>query len=102
MLFQAELQGELPISGNPLPDDWEDSELAPIFDLQPAWTLFFDAGQGWESGSLVSGLERIDSPTRLDVGVGVFVGPVGVYWAVPLNERDRRDFNFFVRLQRRF
>ena len=94
-------EGRLPPPKGQLPDDWEDSELAPLFDLQPAWTFFFDAGQAWEAGEILSGLARTDSPTRLDVGLGIFVGPFGMYWAIPLNERDR-DFNFFVRLQRRF
>jgi hypothetical protein len=44
---------------------------------------------------------RTDSPTRADIGVGIFFGPLGLYWSYPLNRRDQ-ELNFFVRLQRRF
>jgi hypothetical protein len=97
VLFQAELQGALPSLGNPLPDEWETAELASVFNLQPVWSLFLDAGQGWEQGDLGNGVPRIHSPTRADVGVGIAVGPLGVYWAYPLNG-ERRRLNFFVRL----
>jgi hypothetical protein len=60
-----------------------------------------NAGQGWELGPLDDRLARVDSPTRADVGLGLFLGPVGVYWSYPLNRQDRQ-INFFVRLQQRF
>ncbi len=101
VLFQAEFQGALPFASNPLPDDWEDAELAALFDIRPVWSVFLDAGQGWAFGDLGSGIARSDSPTRADVGVGLFLGPLGLYWSYPLNRQDR-DFNFFVRLQQRF
>lgn len=101
ILFQAELQNELPLLGNPLPDSWEDSELAPLLDVQPVWSIFLDAGHGWALGELGNGLPRPDSATRADVGVGLFLGPVGLYWSYPLNRQDL-DLNFFVRLQERF
>jgi hypothetical protein len=101
VLFQAEFQGNFPISWNPLPDEWEGSELANVLDLRPVWSVFFDAGQGWARGSFGNGFVREDSPTRADFGVGVFVGPLGLYWAFPVNHRDR-GVNFFVRLERRF
>jgi hypothetical protein len=46
-------------------------------------------------------VSRTDSPTRADLGFGVFAGPIGLYWAYPLNRGDR-GMNFFVRLERRF
>lgn len=101
ILFQAELQNELPLLGNPLPDRWEDSELSALFNLQPVWSLFLDAGQGWALGELGNGIARPNSPTRADVGVGLSLGPVGMYWAFPLNRREL-DVNFFVRLEERF
>jgi hypothetical protein len=101
VLFQADLHGELPSLGNPLPDEWETAELGSVFNLQPVWSLFLDAGQGWEQGDLGNGVPRRPSPTRADVGVGVSVGPIGVYWAYPLNG-ERRRLNFFVRLTERF
>ncbi len=101
VLFQAELRGSLPFSRNPLPDQWEDSELAPLFNIQPVWAVFLDAGQGWDLGQLGNSIDRSDSPTRADAGVGLFLGPVGMYWSYALNRQDR-GLNFFVRLQQRF
>ena len=101
VLFQAEFQGALPFSRNPLPEDWEDSELAALFNIQPVWAVFLNAGQGWEFGPLGNDISRSDSPTRADVGVGLFLGPLGMYWSYPLNRKDR-GLNFFVRLQQRF
>jgi hypothetical protein len=101
ILFQAEFQGALPFSWNPFPDTWEGSGLGGLFELRPVWALFFNAGQGWARGSLGNGVSRTDSPTRADLGFGVFAGPIGLYWAYPLNRGDR-GMNFFVRLERRF
>jgi len=100
VLFQAEYQGTLRISWNPVPEEWDDSELSGLLDLQPVWSLFFNAGRGWARGDLVEGVTRSDSPTRADVGLGLYLGPVGLYWSYPLNRRDR-GLNFFVRLQPR-
>jgi len=101
VLLQAEYQGTLPLSWNPVPEEWEDSEMSAFFDLRPTWAFFLNAGRGWSQGAVIPGLERPDSPTRADVGFGIFVGPLGLYWAYPLNERDQ-GLNFFVRLQQRF
>lgn len=99
-LFQAELQGRLPFRWNPVPEEWGPWEWSALFDLQPRWALLFNAGQGWVAGDPPEGSPRRDSPTRADVGVGLFVGPLGLYWAYPLNRRDR-GLNFFIRLQQR-
>jgi hypothetical protein len=48
-----------------------------------------------------NGHPRIDSPTRADLGVGLFLGGLGLYWSYPLSNRAE-GVNFFVRLQRRF
>lgn len=101
VLFQAEFQGALPFSRNPLPDAWQDSELAPLFNIQPVWALFLNAGQGWQLGALGTEALRSSSPTRADIGVGLFLGPVGAYWSYPLN-RSERGLDFFLRLQQRF
>jgi len=101
VLFQAEFQGALPFSRNPLPDGWEDSELGPLLEIRPIWSVFLNAGQGWALGTHDDGIGRVHSPTRADVGLGLFLGPVGVYWSYPLNRQDR-GLNFFVRFQQRF
>jgi hypothetical protein len=78
-----------------------DREFASLFELRPVWQIFFNVGRGWARGPLSSEFERINSPTRADVGLGLFLGPLGLYWAYPLNRREQK-LNFFVRLQRRF
>jgi hypothetical protein len=100
-LFQAELQGRLPFAWNPVPPGWEQWEWAALLDLQPRWALLLNAGRGWVAGDPPDGSPRIESPTRADVGLGLFVGPLGLYWAYPLNRRDQ-GVNFFIRLQQRF
>jgi hypothetical protein len=101
VLFQAEIRRTLPFSWDPLPASWDNSGFASLFDLRPEWALFFNAGQGWALGDMGTGIPRADSPTRADMGLGLFVGPLRFYWAFPLNGPDR-GVNFFVRLDRRF
>jgi hypothetical protein len=45
-----------------------------------------------------------DTDTLMDVGVGLFFGDLGLYFAYPLNEDENGDRhgNFFIRLSRRF
>ena len=101
VLFQTEFQGALPLAGNPLPDSWQDSELGPLFNIRPVWAVFLNAGRGWALEPLSPAGDRSDSPTRADIGVGLFLGPVGAYWSYPLNRSDGGP-NFFLRLQQRF
>lgn len=98
-LFQAEYRGHFSLDLGLSPDDdeqWESWDWYPAIDLSPSWAVFFEAGRGW---SRIDG--GIDTETAADVGVGVFLGQLGFYWAYPLTGDDRR-VNFFVRLQRRF
>ncbi len=99
VLARAEFQGRLPFSWEPGTGNWETDSL---ISLRPAWTVFAGLGKGWtheeEAGDFPT---RLDAPTRADMGVGLFVGPVGVYWSWPLNRRDQ-GINFFVRLIHRF
>ena len=101
VLFQTEFQGALPLAGNPLPDSWQDSELGPLFNIRPVWAVFLNAGRGWALEPLSPAADRSDSPTRADIGVGLFLGPVGAYWSYPLNRSDEGP-DFFLRLQQRF
>lgn len=99
-LVQLELQGRLPWAWRP--DDSDGSwEMAALLDLRPAFTVFVDGGWGWTHADPDLGDVRLDAPFRADAGVGFHVGPLGVYWAAPLNRRDR-GVNFFVRLSQRF
>lgn len=99
-LVQVELQRMLPFEWNPFPEEWEGSELPGLVRIQPALTVFLNAGQGWARSEDESDGRR-NSPQMADVGVGLVAGSLGFYWAHPLNRRDR-GLNFFVRLQHRF
>jgi len=98
VLFQAQFRQELNFSmgTDGWDDDWDDWRWWPDVDLTVAWLLFLDAGRGW---SFTPGGD--DTGTLADVGAGVSVGDLGLYWAYPITGDDRR-VNFFVRLQHRF
>jgi hypothetical protein len=98
-LFQLEYRNHFSIDIGFGPDDeeeWEDWDWYPRVDLSPSWTVFFDAGRGWSLSP-----EGRDDETVADLGAGLLVGDLGLYWAFPLTGDDKR-VNFFVRLQRRF
>jgi hypothetical protein len=98
-LFQVEYRGHFSIDLGIDPVDeetWERWDWYPAVDLSPSWAVFFDAGRGW---SRTEGFG--DTETAADLGVGLFLGQLGLYWAYPLTGDDRK-INFFVRLQRRF
>ncbi len=100
LLGQVEYHGFLPFSWSPGSGDG-DWEWDALLELRPAWTLFLNAGRGWAVQEERRLAPAEDDPLRTDVGLGLHVGPVGLYWAYPLNQRDR-GLNFFVRLQHRF
>ncbi len=101
-LFQAEFRGSLfldwDFGGNDGQGSWEeDWNWYPNIDFSPNWAAFFDAGQAWN-------VDDGNADTLMDVGVGLFFGDLGLYFAFPLNEDENgdRDGNFFIRLSRRF
>ena len=103
-LFQAEYRGSFFFNVDLSPDDdWgDDRRWYPALDFNPGWSVFFDAGRGWtlsEEGD--PGYLGPTSSTLMDVGLGLFLGKVGIYWAWPLNG-DNRNVNFFLRLTHRF
>ncbi|HET6230216.1 MAG TPA: hypothetical protein VFE05_09120 [Longimicrobiaceae bacterium] len=59
------------------------------------WVVFSDVGRAWQNGT------GSDEETAVDLGLGVLLGKVGIYGAVPLNG-DGRGLNVFVRLAPRF
>jgi hypothetical protein len=102
-MFQVEYRGDLSFNMDFGPDEWdEDWDWYPVIDFTPRWSVFFDAGRGWN-------LAEVDDPawlgpdseTMADVGFGLFFGELGLYWAWPLRGEDR-GVNFFVRLEHRF
>jgi hypothetical protein len=101
LLGQVEYHGLLPFPRPPGPSGEEDWEWGALLELQPAWTFFLNGGRGWALEGAPALGPAEDSPFRADVGAGVHLGALGLYWAYPLNRRDR-GLNFFVRLQHRF
>jgi hypothetical protein len=103
-LFQAEYRGSFSI-------DWDiggEGEWNqgwgwnPSASFDPSWAVFFDAGRGWSLADEGSPARLgPDTDTLMDVGVGLFLGDLGLYWAWPLNGEDR-NVNFFVRIAHRF
>ena len=74
------------------------------FDLlgSPEVVVFADAGRAWiEDESLNDRLSRGPSSFRYDAGLGLRLGRLGVYMAVPIpieNDTDGDAINFFVRV----
>lgn len=103
-LFQAEYRGSLSFDidfgGN---NDWDQGwGWYPTASISPSWSVFFDAGRGWtlsEPGD--PEYMGPGSKTLMDIGVGFFLGDLGLYWAWPLTGEDR-DLNFFIRIDHRF
>jgi hypothetical protein len=103
-LFQAEYRGNLSFNldfgGN---NDWDEGwGWYPTTSINPSWSIFFDAGRGWtvaEPGT--PGYLGPGSKTLMDLGVGLYLGDLGIYWAWPLSGEDR-DVNFFIRIDHRF
>jgi hypothetical protein len=88
-------------------DHWDDDEDDDErhhshwdFDATPKWAVFFDAGRGWAMNeSKARG--ATNTGMLYDAGVGIILGDVGIYGAVPLTGSDRA-IKFFIRLGPRF
>lgn len=102
-LLQAEYRGNVSFhlnlgrGGDDDDDADEDagwSEWRSI-DADLGWVFFADAGRGWRGGH--------NEATAVDVGAGILVGDLGIYFAVPVaDDRERGPVNFFIRLAPRF
>lgn len=62
----------------------------------PAWVIFFDAGRAWNEREARDGRTAGQDDFAVDVGAGLRLGRLGIYWALPLSGRDQ-GINFFVR-----
>ena len=69
-------------------------------DYGVRWVAFFDAGRAWNEPDALDGRERGASDFSADAGIGLRIGPVGAYIAVPLSSGGH-GLNFFMRLGRR-
>lgn len=100
-LLQAELRGGMRVrTGFGAPP--EAIERSAVLRAEPRWSVFFNGGRGWVVGDR-PGSGRMDSPARYDAGVGLQLGGLGVYWAVPVaDDAGDGSSRFFVRLDRRF
>ena len=74
--------------------------LGSLLTNSVRWAAFFDAGRTWTEAESRNGRGRGRDDFSADAGLGVRLGPVGLYWAVPLSGSDH-EYNFFVRLGRR-
>jgi hypothetical protein len=96
LLFQVEYRHRLPIDLDLHDGEADGWGWYPVVDPDLTWIVFLDVGRGWSEGDA-----SLDTRTVSDVGTGLMLGDLGVYWAWPL-EGDERGVNFFIRLQRRF
>jgi hypothetical protein len=60
--------------------------------------LFFDAGRAWNEDHARAGRGGGNVDFAADAGFGLRLGPLGLYWAVPLSGRGTEPMNFFLRL----
>jgi hypothetical protein len=66
------------------------------------WSVFFDAGRAWIEPEARNGRLGGNDDFAADAGLGVRIGPLGIYGAVPLSGGGAHDFNIFLRLGQRF
>lgn len=103
-LFQLEYRHDFFVGLDLGPDDdeWNDDwDWYPVVDFSPSLAFFFNAGRGWaldDEGVLPT---RVDTETLMDLGVGIYLGDLGMYWAWPLRDGGR-SANFYLRIDHRF
>lgn len=102
-LLQVEYRGGFSVDVDLGDDEWdEDWNWYPAVDFTPSWTLFANVGRGWAfDDPAATAYPRYDTGTFADVGMGILLGDIGLYWAYPL-QGDDHDLNFFVRVDYRF
>lgn len=61
------------------------------------WVAFFDAGRAWTEPGSREGRTPGANDFSADAGLGVRLGPIGIYWSVPLSGGGH-DYNVFLRL----
>jgi hypothetical protein len=98
-MFQAEYRGgfDLRLGGH---DDDHDSWNWD-WDLgNPSWIVFFDAARGW-AYDRDPARDAFDTGMLYDAGLGILLGDLGIYGALPLRDDDR-EVRLFVRFGPRF
>jgi len=71
--------------------------LTSSFSNSVRWVAFFDAGRAWTEPDARAGRSAGNADFSADAGLGIRIGGLGAYWAIPLSGGDR-PLNFFVRL----
>ena len=66
------------------------------FGHEPALALFVDVGRAWIEDGALRSRETGESSFAVDGGLGIRLGRVGLYWALPIS--DDGGPNFFVRI----
>jgi cytoskeletal protein CcmA (bactofilin family) len=106
-LFQVEYRGDVAFRldlggwGDDEDEEYEEGESGwdvwHGIDARLGWVFFADVGRAWR------GLGGYDEPTAVDLGAGILIGDLGLYFAVPVaDDRERGPVNFFIRLAPRF
>ena len=100
-LLQAEYRGSFTFrmrwGSAPWADDGEEEyevDPDPQWEFAPDWTLFVDAGRGWNLDSAT------DEELAVDVGLGLMIGRLGAFVALPLSGQG--GLNAFIRIGPRF
>ncbi len=76
--------------------------FGPTVDLSNAasWVAFFDAGRAWTEPGAQSGRGPGQGDFAADAGLGLRLGRLGIYWALPLSGSGQNP-NFFIRIEPR-
>ena len=72
-------------------------DLPPAFADVPSWVAFIDVGRAWTEADARNGRTGGPDNFEADAGLGLRLGPLGFYGAVPLSGAGQ-GLNFFVRI----
>jgi hypothetical protein len=103
-LGQVEYRGGLTLgfrAGDGFREGFRDWRHGFDVEARPAWALFANAGRGW-AHDRGTDPASVDTGVLVDAGVGVLLGQLGVYAAVPLAGDVDRSPRFFLRWGQRF
>ncbi|HSJ23357.1 MAG TPA: BamA/TamA family outer membrane protein [Longimicrobiales bacterium] len=95
-LVQFEYQANFPLARRLA----ESAGFASAVGSMVRWVAFFDAGSAWTQAGARGGRMGAEDDFSADAGIGLRVGPAGLYLAVPLSGRGQGT-NFFIRLRPR-
>jgi hypothetical protein len=79
-------------------DWWDDIRI----ETRPTWVVFADAGRGWAASERIHGETGTHTETLVDAGLGVLIGKLGIYAAMPLNGDVDQSPRFMLRWGPRF